>query len=379
MRILYIYSELTIKGGADKIIIEKANYFVRHGYEVTIVTESQMGRPLAFPLDSNVRLIDMELDFNEQYRHGSLRRLWIYLKLMSRYKKKLSAVLMKENADIAITTLGRSTSILPYVNDKSIKIGEAHTTKRNLRSLHLLEYRGGIYKYAANFLRWKMERDISHLKALVLLTPEDAKDWSSTVKTHVIPNPITLIPSISASLNNKQVLMVGRYNDAKGYDYLIDAWEIVHHRHPDWILNVYGSGELYDQVVKWISVKNLEGTIILHEPTSKIMDKYLESSICVLSSRYEGFSLVIVEAMACGVPCVSFDSPHGPRNIIRNGEDGILVEYLNSQALADGICCLIENVDLRKELGSNARRNVIRFSEDVVMKQWDELFKSLTL
>ena len=224
-----------------------------------------------------------------------------------------------------------------------------------------------------------MERDISHLKALVLLTPEDAKDWSSTVKTHVIPNPITLIPSISASLNNKQVLMVGRYNDAKGYDYLIDAWEIVHHRHPDWILNVYGSGELYDQVVKWISVKNLEGTIILHEPTSKIMDKYLESSICVLSSRYEGFSLVIVEAMACGVPCVSFDSPHGPRNIIRNGEDGILVEYLNSQALADGICCLIENVDFRKELGSNARRNVIRFSEDVVMKQWDELFKSLTL
>jgi len=379
MHILYIYPELTIKGGADKIIIEKANYFVRHGYEVTIVTESQMGHPLAFPLDSNVRHIDMELDFNEQYRHGSLRRLWIYLKLMSRYKKKLSAVLMKENADVVITTLGRSTSILPYVNDKSIKIGEAHTTKRNLRSLHMLEYRGGIYKYAARFLRWKMERDISHLKALVLLTPEDANDWSSTVKTHVIPNPITLIPSISASLNNKQVLMVGRYNDAKGYDYLIDAWEIVHHRHPDWILNVYGSGELYDQVVKWISVKNLEGTIILHEPTSKIMDKYLESSICVLSSRYEGFSLVIVEAMACGVPCVSFDSPHGPRNIIRNGEDGILVEYLNSQALADGICCLIENVDLRKELGSNARRNVIRFSEDVVMKQWDELFKSLTL
>ena len=379
MHILYIYPELTIKGGADKIIIEKANYFVRHGYEITIVTESQMGRPLAFPLDSNVRHIDMELDFNEQYRHGSLRRLWIYLKLMSRYKKKLSAVLMKENADIAITTLGRSIGILPYVNDKSIKIGEAHTTKRNLRSLHLLEYRGGIYKYAAKFLRWKMERDISHLKALVLLTPEDANDWSSTAKTHVIPNPVTLIPSIFASLNNKQVLMVGRYNDAKGYDYLIDAWDIVHHRHPDWILNVYGSGELYDQVVKWISVKNLEETIILHEPTSKIMDKYLESSICVLSSRYEGFSLVIVEAMACGVPCVSFDSPHGPRNIIRNGEDGILVEYLNSQALADGICCLIENVDLRKELGSNARRNVIRFSEDVVMKQWDELFKSLTL
>lgn len=379
MHILYIYSELTIKGGADKIIIEKANYFVRHGYEVTIVTEAQMGRPLAFPLDSSVKHIDMGLNFNEQYRHGSLRRLWIYLKLMSQYKRILSTILMKENADIAITTLGRSISILPYVNDKSVKIGEAHTTKRNLRSLHLLECRGGIHKYVANFMRWKMERNISHLKSLVLLTPEDANDWSSIVETHVIPNPISLIPSVPASLNNKQVLMVGRYNDAKGYDYLIDAWAIVHHRHPDWILNVYGSGELHDQVVKWISVKHLEKTIILHEPTSEIIERYLESSICVLSSRYEGFSLVIVEAMSCGVPCVSFDSPHGPRNIIRNGEDGIIVEYLNSQALADGICSLIENVKLRKELGSNARKNVIRFSEEVVMKQWDDLFKSLTL
>ena len=379
MHILYIYSELTIKGGADKIIIEKANYFVRHGYEVTIVTEAQMGRPLAFPLDSSVKHIDMGLDFNEQYRHGSLWRLWIYFKLMSRYKKMLTAYLMKEKVDIAITTLGRSIGILPYINDKSVKIGEAHTTKRNLRSLHLLECRGGIYKYVAKFMRWKMERNISHLKSLVLLTPEDANDWSSIVETHVIPNPISLIPSVPASLNNKQVLMVGRYNDAKGYDYLIDAWAIVHHRHPDWILNVYGSGELHDQVVKWISVKHLEKTIILHEPTSEIIDKYLESSICVLSSRYEGFSLVIMEAMSCGVPCVSFDCPYGPRNIIRNGEDGIIVEYLSSQALADGICCLIEDVKLRKEFGSNARKNITRFSKDVVMKQWDELFKSMML
>ena len=379
MHILYIYSELTIKGGADKIIIEKANYLVRHGYEVTIVTEAQMGRPLAFPLDSSVKHIDMGLDFNEQYRHGSLWRLWIYFKLMSRYKKMLTAYLMKEKVDIVITTLGRSIGILPYINDKSVKIGEAHTTKRNLRSLHLLECRGGIYKYVAKFMRWKMERNISHLKSLVLLTPEDANDWSSIVETHVIPNPISLIPSVPASLNNKQVLMVGRYNDAKGYDYLIDAWAIVHHRHPDWILNVYGSGELHDQVVKWISKKKKKKTIILHEPTSEIIDKYLESSICVLSSRYEGFSLVIMEAMSCGVPCVSFDCPYGPRNIIRNGEDGIIVEYLSSQALADGICCLIEDVKLRKEFGSNARKNITRFSKDVVMKQWDELFKSMML
>ena len=108
------------------------------------------------------------------------------------------------------------------------------------------------------------------------------------------------------------------------------------------------------------------------------MDKYLESSICVLSSRYEGFSLVIMEAMACGVPVVSFDCPHGPRNIIKHGEDGLLVEYLNPQALADGLCQLIENEDLRKRLGSNARNNILRFSQDTIMGQWDALFHKIT-
>jgi glycosyltransferase involved in cell wall biosynthesis len=171
--------------------------------------------------------------------------------------------------------------------------------------------------------------------------------------------------------------MVGRYNDAKGYDYLIPAWSLVHQKHPDWVLNVYGSGELRDQVIQWINDYQLEETIILHEPTDNIMEKYLESSICVLSSRYEGFSMVIAEAMSCGVPCVSFDCPHGPRTIIANGEDGLLVEYLNTKALADGICKLIEDENLRIQFGCRAKQNIQRYSQEKVMGQWHQLFKSL--
>ena len=209
------------------------------------------------------------------------------------------------------------------------------------------------------------------------MTKEDAAAWTEAQQTFVIPNPIPFYPAEGAPLQNKKVIMIGRYNDAKGYDYLIPAWTIVHQKHPDWVLDVYGSGELHDQVVQWIKERNLESCILLHDPVENIMEKYLESSICVLSSRYEGFSLVILEGMACGVPFVSFDSPYGPRNIIRNGEDGLLVEYLNPQALADGICQLIENENLRYQLGKRARDNVKRFSKDNVMGQWDELFKSL--
>lgn len=377
MHILYIYAEVTIKGGTDKVLVEKANWLVNHGYEVTILTEAQMGRPLSFVLDDKVRHVDMGLDFNKQYSKGALKRFMIYFSLMKEYKKLLNRTLLELHPDIVITAMGRSLSLLSAMKDGSIKIGESHTTKTHLRSLHLMEEKGGLFFLVAKYMRWKMCRSASKLSALVLLTQKDAYDWKNITKTYVIPNPISFYPEEAAKLDNKQVIMVGRYNVAKGYDYLIPAWEIVHRRHPDWILQVFGSGELHDDVVRWVKERHLEQTIILNDPTDHIMEKYLESSICVLSSRYEGFSLVIIESMSCGVPVVSFDCPHGPRNIIRNEEDGLLIEYLNTQALANGICRLIEDEELRKCLGEKARLNILRFSKDNIMNRWDMLLKKL--
>lgn len=378
MHVIYIYSEITIKGGADKIIVEKANYLATHGYRITLITESQMGRPTSFELVPQVQHIDMGLDFNKQYSQGLLHRFITYKRLMWAYKKRLPQILSELNPDIVITTMGRSLSLLIKMHDRSVKIGEAHTTKNNLRSLHLMEQRGFFYKCIANYMRWKMCQCASKLSAIVLLTQNDADDWGQITKTYVIPNFISFYPKVAALLDRKQVIMVGRYNDSKGYDYLIPAWGIVHRRHPDWILNVYGSGELHGDVVRWISAHHLEDTIILHNPVDNIMERYLESSICVLSSRYEGFSLVILEALSCGVPCVSFDSPCGPRTIIHHGEDGYLVEYLNVEALADGICRLIEDEELRKEMGQNGRKNICRYSREKIMQQWVDLFELLT-
>ena len=377
MHILYIYAEISIKGGTDKILVEKANYLVNHGYDVTVVTESQMDKPLSFRLEDKVCHIDMGLDFGKQYTQGSFRRFLTYSSLMRKYKSRLKNVVNKQRPDIIISAMGRSLSLLSKIDYDGVKIGEAHTTKTHLRSLHLLEQRGGVYKVLAKYMGWNMCRYASKLDALVLLTNNDAEDWRSVVRTYVISNPITFFPKEGAALVNNQVIMVGRYNDAKGYDYLIPAWEIIYQRHPDWTLNVYGSGELRDQVIEWIREKHLENSIIMHDPVDDIIDKYLNSSICVLSSRYEGFSLVILEAMSCGVPVVSFDCPHGPRNIIKNGEDGVLIEPLNYHALADGICKLIENEGFRKQLGAKARKNVLRFSQDSIMEQWENLFHKL--
>lgn len=379
MKIFYIYTALTTKGGADRVITEKANWLSEHGHNVAIITDTQMGRPPVFPLSSKVRLIDLAIDFSREYGHNFLVRTIIYFKLMHVYRKKLSDLLMSEHPDIVITTLGRDISFLTKIKDGSKKIGEAHTTKYFIRNFHLLEKRNLLFKFLTKYFRWSMDRQVGRLDALVVLTEEHRNDWVLDIPVYVIPNSLPFVPERASTCTNKNVIMVGRYNNAKGYDYLISAWGKLHSKHPDWILNVYGSGELHNQVKRWIHDYQLESTIILHEPTDSIMDRYLESSIGVLSSRYEGFSMVMLEGMVCGVPFVSFDSPHGPRNVIRNGEDGILVEYLNVQALADGICKLIEDEELRKQYGKSARKNILRFSRDIVMKQWEDLFETLKM
>lgn len=377
MHILYIYPEITIKGGADKVIVEKANYFVNHGYDVTIVTEAQMGRKLSFSLDEKVKHIDMGIDFNRQYSLHGLQRLMTYWSMLREYKKRLKKTLIKERPDIVITIMGRSIDFITDIHDGSIKVGEVHSVKSNVRSLNVMERKGGLHRIVAQLMRWHVNGKVSRLDAMVLLTQQDADSWTEAKQTFVIPSAVPYFPEQSSTLNNKQVLMVARYNDAKGYEYMVEAWQSVHERHPDWILNVYGSGELHDDVIRWIQKRQLSSSMILHDPVDNVMDKYLESSIFVMSSRYEAFPMVLLEAMACGVPCVSFDCPYGPRNIIRNGEDGYLVGYLNSQALADSICQLIENEPLRKKFGAKARQNIRRFSQDAVMLQWDKLFNTL--
>ena len=377
MKLLYVYTALTTKGGTDRVLSSKANWLAAHGYDVLIVTDSQIGRKPAFPLSSKVRLHDLAIDFGKEYGHNFMIRMLIYYRLMFQYRKKLADVIRRENPDIIISTLGRDISFIHKIKGHSKCIGEAHTTRYFIRNFHLLEKRNSLFKYLTKFFRWRMDCDVDKLDALVVLAEEHRTDWKCHVPIFVIPNSLSFYPKEISRCSNHKVIMVGRYNDAKGYDYLIPAWEIVYQRHPDWILDVYGSGELRDQVIEWIREKHLEESIILHDPVDNIMEKYMDSSICVLSSRYEGFSLVILEAMSCGVPVVSFDCPHGPRNIIKNGEDGLLTDYLNYHALADGICKLIENDSLRRQLGASARKNVLRFSQDSIMEQWEDLFHKL--
>ncbi len=377
MKIYYIYTALVTKGGADRVIAEKANWLVEHGHEVSIVTDTQLGREPAFPLSSKVKLIDLAIDFSKEYGHCFPVRIWMYYKLMYQYRKKMKALLMHDHPDIVVSTLGRDISFITKIKDGSKKIGEAHTTKYYIRNFHLLENRNLFFKYLTKYFRWNMDRQVSRLEALVVLTSQDKNDWEHLLPVYVIPNSYPFYPETPSNCGNKQAIIVGRYNSAKGYNYLIDAWREVHKSYPDWIINIFGSGEYEEMVRKQINDNGLQDVIIMNNPTDHIMEEYLKSSIYVMSSVFEGFAMVLLEAMACGLPCVSFDCPYGPRNVITDGEDGFLVDYLNSEALAKSICKLIEDEKLRKQMGQNGRKNVLSYSRETIMPQWVSLFESI--
>ena len=377
MKILYAVEAVNLSGGYDRIIIEKANYLAEHDHNVIITVASHALAKPYYPISEKVRLIDFNIDFHQQYRHGLFYRAYLYFSLMRQYRQAIENLLYVERPDVVISTLGRELDFITEIKDGSIKIGESHIAKDYVRNLHLMEQRGFLYRMIANYWRNKLERNVRSLSVLVLLTQHDANSWEGFTKTVVIPNSLPFYPPHGSSCENKQVIFVGRLNEQKGLEYLVDIWAKVNRKHPDWVLHMYGDGEQKQLLSQMIKEAGLERVIISYPPTPMIKDKYLESSIFLLTSRFEGFGMVIIEAMACGLPVVSFDCPWGPAEIIRNGEDGFLVEYLNTDETAQRVCQLIENPELRKTMGMQARVNVQRYNRDVVMKQWTDLFESL--
>jgi len=378
MKIVYIYPALTTVGGADRVIVDKANYFAdRCGYEVYIVTAHQNGRPSFFKVSEKVKHVDLNVNFDEQYHHSFFVRGFIYLRLLHVYKKKLSILLKELKADFTLTTISRDVDFLNSIKDGSLKIAEAHVSKKFLRNLHLMQDHGFLYKIAGILWNKRLEYAAKRFDAFVVLTEQDAKNWKKIRYCNVIPNSIPFYPEIPSTCINKKVISVGRFYAQKGFDFLIDAWSLIVIQHPGWELNIYGNGELEDELTKSISNKNLADSIFLKKPVKNISDKYQESSLYVMSSRFEGFGMVLIEAMACGLPVISFNCPDGPSDIITDNEDGFLVENENVQLLAEKISVLIENEDLRIDMGQKARENVKRYSQDIVMQKWIDLFQSL--
>lgn len=376
-KIVYVVGGMLSPTGMGTILSRKINWLAENtDYELYMILTERPDIPWCYDINPRVQWVNFNINFDELDTMPIHKKIIFYWVKQKRYKHLFSQYLLKIRPDVTVSALRRDINFINDIPDGSKKIGEIHferTFYRNFNSPHLPK---SINKLITKFWMDSLIKNLKRLDRFVILTHEDYKQWSELNNKIVIPNSIAEYHGELSKLESKSAIAVGRYTWQKGFDLLIEAWSKVANKHPDWILNIYGAGEKenYETI---INEKGLTKQIQCHNAVSNIYEKFIENSFLVFSSRYEGFGLVLAEAMSTGLPVVSFACPCGPRDIITNNEDGILIENGNISKLANGICELIEDNKKRKTLGSNAHLKAKKYYPDHVMKQWVDLFESL--
>lgn len=367
MKIAYVVDCMYNSGGTERVLSICANALSEY-YDITIVTAFQQNRPDFFSLCPKVMRYD--LGINEDLSGIQKKKV---------YEQRLSGYLQKERFDIALSLGGMDLDFLHSINDGSKKIIWLHYAIDIAKTSWIGPRPSLIKKIKAQLITWKRIYFARKYEQIVLISKADLNKWVRyTDKASFIYNPLTINSSSVSNLLAKRVIAVGRLDYQKGFDYLIDAWSLVAEKHKDWHLNIFGEGDLRKVLHNQIEGLGLQNCITLCGRTSDIEKEYAKHSIFVLSSRGEGFGLVLVEAASCGLPLVSFDCPSGPSEIIEDGKNGFLVEKVGDvQTMADRICRLIENESLRRQMGENAKSMVNKFSVDEIKEQWILLLNRL--
>ena len=377
LKIVYITPAIYSAGGVERVITLKASYFAeQYGYDVTIIVTEGKGRDSFFPLSDKVKVVNLAINFEELWTCSFIRKVFIYLKKQHLYKQLLSQKLLRIRPDITISTLRREINFLNDIPDGSKKIGELHVNRANYRNFKT-EKSNYLKDLFAKLWANNLVGHLKKLDKLVVLTKEDCLAWPELKNTCVIPDPLPFTPSQVSPLTEKRVIAVARYSHEKGIDLLLQAWAEIEKQCTDWRLDVFGEGDTapFEQLIDELTIDR--NRCKLNGRINEIEQEYMKSSIAVCRSRFEGFGLVIVEAMACGLPVVSFDCLWGPHEIITNGENGLLVENGNIIKMADAINILIRNKKYREQIGKKSVVSVQQYNRSQIVQKWNDLFKKI--
>lgn len=374
MKILYNIAGTCHSGGMERVLANKANWLVEHGYEVVIVTTDQRGEKPFFLLDKRIVRHDLGVNYEENNGRSVWNKLWYYPAKQIKHKKELTKILMAERPDVTVSMFCNDVSFLPDIKDGSRKVLEIHFSK-----FKRLQYgRKGLWRLADIWRNKHEEKDIRRFDSFVVLTEEDKGYWGELPNIEVIPNARTFTPTRIASLDYRKVVAVGRYTHQKGFERLIEAWRLLGHRHPEWSMDIVGDGEERERLQRLIDSYGLNSQITLKRPTTEIEKVYIEAGILAMSSRYEGLPMVLLEGQAYGLPIVSFQCQCGPADVVEDGVTGFLVPEGDVQALADRLDALMSDDLLRRKMGDAAVKASERYEEEKIMKQWTHLFDQIT-
>lgn len=355
-KICFFLADMTKKGGIERVTSILFNELLEKKINIDIVSQFKSYEDCNYILNKkeNLKYITTK-SFKE--KPGSLKRLKKHILNLNNIRK-----FFEINKYDYIISQGFPNTALLYL---------AGVTKDKIIAAEHVYY--GYYK---NLIIKKVRKIIySKIKRVVVLTNKDKEDFKKiNVEAVVIYNPVNKNEDNQLSkLNSKKIISVGRLVEQKGFDLLIDSCVKVFEKFPEWHLDIYGEGPLKKELEEKIKKNNLCSNIFLKGTTSNIEEKYLESSLYVMSSRYEGFGMVLVEAMTKGLPCISFDCPNGPSDIIEDNVTGFLVEKENIDKLAEKIIFLIENEDIRKQFGKNGVKISEKFDKKNIIDKWETM------
>lgn len=361
MKLLYIVPKLNNEGGVARVLSLKLNYLVEYfGYEVHVLTQNNGNFPLFYSFHEKIVFHDMMLE-------GTI------FNFFNSYRNSLKSKIQTIQPDVIIVSdNGLKAFAIPFfLFAKTPIVLECHGSKyieeRPLKSNLISRFKSSLKYKFKDFSANKFSK-------LVALSNGGLLEWNVN-NGLVISNPSWIQSENISDLQSKKAIAVARNSYEKGLDRLLIIWKKVIDKHPDWVLDIYGDS--VTDLKHVILEQGLEFNVNLNEPVKNILKEYLSSALFVMTSRSEGFPMVLLEAMASSLPCLAYDCPIGPRTIINDGENGFLIEDGNVDSFVQKLELLIDDENWRIKMGKNAKESVRKYDLEIIMEQWKMLFESL--
>ncbi|MFC4816969.1 glycosyltransferase family 4 protein [Flavobacterium sp. GCM10023249] len=356
MKILYLTPTVYDEGGVARVLSIKTNHFIEAcGHEVYILTSNNETTSFFYDFNRKVNVIDCKTNGFKPFR-------------ILDYYKKVKSYLDRIQPDlIVICDFGwKGFCFNLFVKSKAKIVFEIHGSKYNETRKQSFDFLNSLRAYLRVTLLKTFEKR-------VFLSEHSREEWQ--LEGEIIPNPVSFRSEVTSNLTQKRVISIARHSYEKGIDRLLQIWSKVVQEKKDWVLDIYGNGHLLDEHLAMADSLDITTSVNFYAPVKNIQDKYLESSIYVMTSRSEGFPMVLLEAQIMGLPIVAYDCPVGPRTIIENGNNGYLCR--TEDDFVQKMKTLMEDIELRKRIGSEGNSSVKQFGIEPIMSKWEALFNDL--